>query len=434
MTEAVPDSVRRTILVLAYSISPVRGSEYAVGWNYVSQMAGDNDLIVLYGLAGAHMGDLEEIASLPTDAFGGRVTFVPVLPDLRARIANHLNRTGHVPFSFYVAYRYWHLSALKEARRIIAERRIDVVHYLCPIGYREPGYLWKLDKPYIWGPIGGIALRPVRAFMGLGWKEGARTVVRNLVNTVQFRLSYRVRASIRAADILLAATSQNADAITLAYKRKPIVLPENAVATVTSGRRLASRPNQPLRLVWVGTLETRKALTIALQALALIDRPGRWSLDVVGEGPLLSSLIDDAVALGIDSDINWLGKVPREQAIGRFQSADLHVVTSLAEGHPTTIWEAMSHGVPTIAFDHCGMRDTLAAGGGIRLPLGSIASMIAALAAELDRLIDDRSAIDLLMAEVVVAADRFSWTRRIDFWNRTYEQAIGAHVARKGRR
>ena len=203
---------RRTILVLAYSISPVRGSEYAVGWNYVRHMSRDHDLVVLYGLAGDHMGDVEEMANVSSDAFGGHVTFVPVLPDRRARLANYLNRTGHVPFSFYVAYRYWHLSALAAARRIMAERQIDIVHYLCPIGFREPGYLWKLGKPYIWGPVGGIAARPVRAFRDLGRAEGVRTVVRNAVNALQFR-ARRVRQGILKADVLLAATTENARAI-----------------------------------------------------------------------------------------------------------------------------------------------------------------------------------------------------------------------------
>jgi hypothetical protein len=27
------------------------------------------------------------------------------------------------------------------------------------IGYREPGYLWKLNVPFVWGPMGGTNVK-----------------------------------------------------------------------------------------------------------------------------------------------------------------------------------------------------------------------------------------------------------------------------------
>ena len=421
---------RRTILVLAYSISPVRGSEYAVGWNYVRHMSRDHDLVVLYGLAGNHMGDVEEMAAVPADAFGGRVTFVPVLPDRRARIANHLNRTGHVPFSFYVAYRYWHLGVLAAARRIIAERQIDVVHYLCPIGFREPGYLWKLGKPYIWGPIGGIAARPVSAFGDLGLGERLRTIVRNAVNEVQFRTP-RVRKGILKADVLLAATSENAQAIERVYGRQAIVVPENAIDPAPMINRALPDPkpvsHEPLRLVWIGTLETRKAITILLRALARLNAPTRWTLDVIGDGPLMTRSREEAAALGIDSSIRWHGKVPRDKAVALLGHAHLHVLTSLAEANTTVLWEAMGASVPTMAIDHCGMHDSICDACGIRIPLEGIEAMSASFANAIGRLIDDRAALTRLSDGARLCAIDHGWERRTVFWRDIYDRAIAVH-------
>lgn len=424
---------RRTILVLAYSISPVRGSEYAVGWNYVRHMSRDHDLVVLYGLAGDHMGDVEEMANVSSDAFGGHVTFVPVLPDRRARLANYLNRTGHVPFSFYVAYRYWHLSALAAARRIIAGRQIDIVHYLCPIGFREPGYLWKLGKPYIWGPVGGIAARPVRAFRDLGLAEGVRTVVRNAVNAVQFRAP-RVRQGILKADVLLAATTENARAIERVYGRKPIVVPENAIDS-DPGNVLPEESSSPgathgpIRLVWIGTLETRKAITILLRALARLDASHSWTLDIIGDGPLMGSAREEASALGIDGSVTWHGKIPRDKAVALLSKADLHVLTSLAEANTTVLWEAMGAGVPTMAIDHCGMHDSICDACGIRIPLSGIEEMSTAFAAAIRRLIDDPAMLAELSKGARACAIDHGWQRRTAFWREIYDHAIAVHKA-----
>ena len=51
----------KKILVLAYAISPYRGSEYSVAWNYVTEMSKSNELVVIYGTSGSHMGDIEEM-------------------------------------------------------------------------------------------------------------------------------------------------------------------------------------------------------------------------------------------------------------------------------------------------------------------------------------------------------------------------------------
>lgn len=424
---------RRTILVLAYSISPTRGSEYAVGWNYVTHMSRDNDLIVLYGLAGDHMGDIEEMRGAEA-RFGGRVTFVPVLPDRRARIANHLNRTGHVPFSFYLAYRYWHRSALAVARGIARERPIDVIHYLCPIGFREPGYLWKLGKPYIWGPVGGIASRPVRAFSDLGRSEGLKTRLRNAVNALQFRAP-RIGRGLRKADVLLAATSENAAAIRQVYGLESIVVPENAIDPSQSRPRRSALPGDdpgsaPLRLVWIGTIETRKAITILLRALERIGRPGDWTLDAIGDGPLAGVAKQEAAMRGLGDAIRWHGKIARADAIALLGNADLHVLTSLAEANTTVLWEAMGSGVPTMAIDHCGMHDSICDRCGIRIPLTGIEAMSAAFARQIERLMDDRPALRRLSEGAEGCAVDHGWARRTDFWNRMFDQAIHNHRER----
>ena len=51
----------KDILVLAYAISPSKGSEYAVAWNYVTAMSRYHRLTVLYGTSGEHMGDTVEM-------------------------------------------------------------------------------------------------------------------------------------------------------------------------------------------------------------------------------------------------------------------------------------------------------------------------------------------------------------------------------------
>ena len=66
----------KKLLILAYAISPTRGSEYSVAWNYISEMSKDNELVVLYGASGLHMGDVEEMEKYISNTSVKNLSFI----------------------------------------------------------------------------------------------------------------------------------------------------------------------------------------------------------------------------------------------------------------------------------------------------------------------------------------------------------------------
>ena len=51
----------------------------------------------------------------------------------------------------------------------------------------------------------------------------------------------------------------------------------------------------------------------------------------------------------------------------QLNSTHLHIITSLGEGNPTTIWEAMDRGIPTVSLNHCGMKDVICDKCGVKI-------------------------------------------------------------------
>lgn len=100
--------MNKRILLLAYMVSPTKGSEYSVAWNYIVHMSKRNRLTVLCGATGDHMGDLDEIETMRSTEGLENVEFVPIRPDKRTELLNRLNRKGILPYTFYLAYRRWH--------------------------------------------------------------------------------------------------------------------------------------------------------------------------------------------------------------------------------------------------------------------------------------------------------------------------------------
>lgn len=80
-------------------------------------------------------------------------------------------------------------------------------------------------------------------------------------------------------------------------------------------------------------------------------------LVLVGDGPLRSKIEDQAKALKVSAQIQFLGY--RQDALAIMRSAQVLVLPSIIEGLPGVILEAYSQQVPVIAYNVGGIREVL---------------------------------------------------------------------------
>lgn len=413
------------ILVLAYLLSPNRGSEYSVAWNYVTHMSKNNRLTVLYGASGDHMGDCKEMESYIKVNPNPNVRLIPVYPNKWANMLNYPNRHKLFVYTFYYAYNVWHRQAYKVARQLIKEEQFDLVHYVGMIGYREPGYLWKLGLPYVWGPVGGANNVPWQLMKHMPLLGKLKLSFRNIANTIQLYTKRRLKQALKATDVLMTATSENRCKFIEVYHKDSICLPENCITgNITLNENKFNHPQQ-YNIIVIGRLDANKSVGTFLEAMTQIKNLNKLHIDIVGDGPLKETLQHYATLHGINDIITWHGQLPRQKAVKIFNSAHLHVITSVSEGNPTTVWEAMSYGVPTMSFDHCGMHDTLCDQCGIRVPIASrYDDCVSALAKAIDKLLDHPDCFKDLAYGVIECAKRYTWHERELFLNNIYSRLV----------
>src|SRR5262249_8149103 len=154
------------------------------------------------------------------------------------------------------------------AAKLHAEQQFDLVHQVNLCGFREPGYLWKLDAPFVWGPVGGAQNFPWRFLGEVGWRGAAREVLRSLVNNVQLRFAPRVWRAAHRAPFLLAATPTNARLLACRSAAPPRVMLETGVNLPETLPMRTTNHDGPLRLMWSGMFQHHKALPLLFRALA----------------------------------------------------------------------------------------------------------------------------------------------------------------------
>lgn len=102
----------------------------------------------------------------------------------------------------------------------------------------------------------------------------------------------------------------------------------------------------PPRLVMVARFEEQKdhhTLLRALGALAHLE----WSLELIGDGPLLHEARLLASSIGISDRVHFLGA--RDDVARRLADAQLFLLITHWEGFPRSILEAMRAGLPVVA-------------------------------------------------------------------------------------
>lgn len=108
----------------------------------------------------------------------------------------------------------------------------------------------------------------------------------------------------------------------------------------------------------VGRLVKEKDYPTLVEALArLVERGHDWQLEIVGEGPARPDIEKTITTAGMEDSVRLIG-VDRD--VGRWlRSWSVFASSSIQEGQPIALLEAMAHGLPCVATAVGGVPDTL---------------------------------------------------------------------------
>ena len=224
------NSCDKKVLVSAYACSPYRGSEPGMGWNYLQAVAEHNEVWAIVE---------EEKWKSDIEKFIHNSSSFILNPSLKNIhwIFIHKPRARWLrkiwPPSYYWFYRIWQWKAYKEALKLHKEVKFDLVYQLTMTGFREPGYLWKLDAPFAWGPIGGNVNVDWRLMPLAGLNGALEYAARNIINWLHCHFLRRPRLAARRASnygMLMASTAEIASASKRLWNANAHVLCENGVS------------------------------------------------------------------------------------------------------------------------------------------------------------------------------------------------------------
>jgi GalNAc-alpha-(1->4)-GalNAc-alpha-(1->3)-diNAcBac-PP-undecaprenol alpha-1,4-N-acetyl-D-galactosaminyltransferase len=196
----------------------------------------------------------------------------------------------------------------------------------------------------------------------------------------------------------------------------PVELPRSLTSDRPKGGDVNSR-----RIIAMGRLVPQKGFDLLLRAFAgIAGRHPAWSIQVLGKGPLKDQLEAQAVSLGLENRVSFVGAVSDPFPILR--AADLFVFSSRFEGFGNALTEAMACGLPVISFDcPAGPADIIRDGvDGILVPREDVTG----LAVAMDHLMSDAAERERLALHAPDVLTRFGLESVLGMWEKVFQDVL----------
>ena len=402
-----------SILINAYACSPGMGSEPGMAWNWCVNLAKYCELHII--TEGEFRKKIE--AELPTLPQGKNMHFYynPVSEDIRRMCWNQGD------WRFYKYYREWQYKTYEIALDIVKKHKIDIVHQLNMIGFREPGYLWKIEnKPFVWGPVDAKEKSPVAYLTGADFKSKVFICLKNFLTGMQLRYSNRVRKAVQKAAIVISASSESQESLKKYFKIESPLLNETGcypkeISTIDKSQK------ETLDLLWVGKLDFRKQLSLAIRTIADMNNRN-IRLHIVGGGDATSYKVL-ADSLHISEQCIWHGVVTHDEVQKIMQESDLFFFTSVAEGTPHVVLEAIGNNLPVICFDVCGQGDSVNEKVGVKIPLSNPKQSIKDFSKSIKQLYHHKELLKEMSFNCKERQEVLSWDNKAKQMIELYERA-----------
>jgi glycosyltransferase involved in cell wall biosynthesis len=370
------------VLLSIYVSDPERGSEPGVGFRWIKLYL-DLGYRVIALIHRDQRGGIERTQTAFADAIAaGSLVIVAIAISPWQRLLNRL------PWCYYAFYYLYQKSVFTAAKRIVGQREIRFIHHVTLNGFREPGLLWRLNRPFIWGPVGGLQnANTVFLTQQSPWAR-SREIARNFANSASSQWSPRPRCARAKARLVLAANGDSYRWASL-HRAGPVRMLLETAVDLASTSETARETGLAL---WVGSDEPRKNPEFALVAYGLLARVlPALRLVMVGLGPeRVRGLEQFCHRRDIPlHHISFAPKLDRNRLNELYASAKVMWFTSYRDTSGNVMLEAMRAGCPVIAFNHQGAASILEGIGECLVEVGPYRRMAAEWARKSRRLLSD---------------------------------------------
>src|SRR5262245_2345532 len=332
------------ILLSALACDPGKGSELEVGFRALLAAASRHEVWVLTNSAAIPTVRL----ALDECGCADRVHLEGIYFEVDDE--NYPRLT--VP-RFHWYYDRWQRKAAVRAAELDRRIDFDIVHHVTLAANWTRAGVTVLDKPLVWGPVGGGVEMPLKLVGELGWRgiveEAARPVFRRLLARYGPARQTRERAVV-----IFAQNEDTARLMRIDDGRLSLL----SNATSVDVREIRPAGTRRSDIVFAGRLLPWKGGQLAVRSLRYVRHPNAV-LRIFGEGPEQGRIARAAHRWGVADRVRFEGRVDRGELLRTVATAGVFLHPAFHDEAGLAVAEALSLGTPVVCLDRGGPPELL---------------------------------------------------------------------------
>lgn len=414
----------QTILISAYAVHPHKGSEDGMGWRFILEAVKNHRVIAI-----TRENNAPAIETfLSKNHFEGKENLRFEYFDL-PRHLRFWKRGGRFSSLYHVL---WHRAMPDFVRR--KKLQFDVAHHLNFHCDWTPAHLWRLGKPFVWGPVGHHPQLPADYLRETGgWAALFSDRLSWFCKKMLWQFSPGLRDSVRHASTVFGMNSAVSRVLDL-EKSKVQILPSVGTDPVFLEEKNAALPqfSEFFKVLFVGRFVRLKGPETVLRSFARFfknldtEQQRRTRLQMVGRGPLRSQLEVLAQKLDIAPAVEWTEWLPFETIGEVYQKTSVFFFPS-HEGAGMVVAEALAHGVPVLCYANEGPGELTDDSCAVRVPYRTHREAIEQFAQALHSLWENPEKRRAMRDHAVrFQREKLSWSGKAAFLSKAYAEAAAA--------
>lgn len=332
------------ILISAYACEPDKGSEPFLGWRWSNEIAKHHEVWVI--TKENNRPSIEaQLSQHPNPNFH----FIYV--DLKGIIKKY--KKGRRGMQLYVYL--WQKKAYDVASKIHQKEKFDLVHHLTFGAYTQPTFMWKLNIPFLWGPLGGGEKLPFIEGRKIDLRSRMYEILRNIqMNTYKFFPF--TQGALKNANRILVTTQDTYNLIPHKYRHKCELFQSLGIDDdfMSGDVPIKNECDKRIKILVVGRMIGWKGFDIAIDAfIKAMEKNDNIDLYLRGRGVLKDKILKRCGTF-LNKRIFYVDKwFDYKDMYGFYSKHDIFLNCTLHDSGCLTILEAMSAGLPIITID-CG--------------------------------------------------------------------------------
>lgn len=404
----------KTILATCYAVNPYKGSEDATGWNLIYQIARFNKVIAI--TRENNQKAIDKFMSDYPDEVYKNITFLYFDLPYWMRF---WKKGGRGAMLYYALWQRGIISFIKKQNI-----QYEIVHNVNFHNDWTPSFLWKLNKPMVWGPIGHHSIIPAQYMKSYSKKYLIKDKATWLVKNFFWKASMSLKKTIHHSNHIICINKGVEKRLNLRNKSCTIM---PAIATDDFFKGIIAHKDT-FQLISVGRFVPLKGFDLTILSFsAFLENKSeaekeKCKLTLVGTGPEKSfykKIITDHKVEKYVEIIEW---IDRKELMKLYEKASVFLFPS-HEGAGMVVAEALSFGLPVICLDNEGPGEFINEKCGFAISHSDYDTTVLKLSEAIHQLYSDATILEKMSQNARIHFEQhFTWNKKGQILNQVYNQ------------